>query len=75
MTFAAYDEQAIWGTGATPEAAIEDAAQWVGVEEAADMRATLKTAPMSDELASHVASAGGNCSFDLDDNGTLQVAQ
>lgn len=63
---AAYDDQAIWGVGTSAEAAIEDAAQWVDQKSADDLRATLKTAPMSDRLAAHVAHVGGNCAFEND---------
>lgn len=70
---AAYDDQAIWGVGASAEAAIEDAAQWVDQKSADDLRATLKTAPMSDRLAAHVAHVGGNCAFEVAD-GLLVLA-
>ncbi len=71
---AAYDEQAIWGVGTSTEAAVEDAAQWVDAESAAQMRDTLKTAPMSDRLAAHVAAVGGNCAFSLGEDGVLFLA-
>lgn len=70
---AAYDAQAIWGVGMSVDAAIEDAAQWVDAASADRMRASLKTAPMSDRLTKHVACAGGNCPFELDEEGVLRL--
>jgi hypothetical protein len=68
---AAYDAQAIWGVSTSPEAAIEDACQWVDAHSVGRMRETLKTAPMSDRLAQHVAAVSGNCAFSLGDDGVL----
>lgn len=64
---AAYDDQAIWGVGTTCQAARADARQWVNAEDAADLDAGMKTAPMSADLAEHVATVGGNCAFELRD--------
>jgi len=68
---AAYDAKAIWGVSTSPEAAIEDACQWVDACSADHMRETLKTAPMSDRLAKHVAAVSGNCPFTLGEDGVL----
>ena len=69
--FAAY-EQAIWGTGPTKDAAVADCTQWVNAEDAANLLASVKTAPMSADLAEHVATVGGNCAFELR-NGVLEI--
>ena len=69
--YAAFDETAIWGTGATPEAAIADAAQWVNAEDAAALRASCRTAIMTPELAAIVADMGGNVGFGLLADGRL----
>ena len=70
-TYAAYDESAIWGTGATPEAAIADATQWVNPEDAEAIEKSCSTAIMTPALAAIVASSGGNTNFDLLPDGTL----
>ena len=57
-TWAAYDDQAIWGTGPTAEAAIADAAQWVNAEDAARLQASCGTAIMTPELARQVEQGG-----------------
>jgi hypothetical protein len=68
---AAYDDQTIWGVSTSPEAAIEDACQWVEAWREDKMRSTLKTAPMSDRLTRHVAAVGGDCRFALGEDGVL----
>jgi hypothetical protein len=70
-TYAAFDETAIWGTGATPEAAIDDAVQWVNAENAADLRASCSTAIMTPELAALVDAMGGNVGFGILADGRL----
>ena len=69
--FAAYDDQAIWGTGETPEQAIADCTQWVDAEDAEALAASVKTAVMTDELAAKVAIRGGNIGFDLLPDGKI----
>lgn len=71
--FAAFDDSAIWGVGATPEAAVADATQWVNTEDAERLIDSVDTAPMSPELAAYVGTQGGNCAFSLDANGVLQL--
>lgn len=71
-TYAAYDDQAIWGTGATEDQAREDAAQWVDHENRDDVL-HMRVAPMSPALADHVDSAGGNVAFHLDATGVLRL--
>jgi hypothetical protein len=70
-TYAAFDETAIWGTGATPEAAIADAVQWVNAEDAAALRASCSTAIMTPELAAIVATTGGNTAASVLADGRL----
>ncbi len=41
-TFAAYDDSIIWGTGATAEAAMSDAAQWVDDDGGIELLRTCK---------------------------------
>lgn len=72
-TFAAYDDQAIWGVGATPEAAVNDATQWVNREDAERLADSVDTAPMSTALAARVATQGGNCAFTLGEDGVLYL--
>lgn len=60
--YAAYDEQAIWGTGTTPEAAIADCAEWTECAKFARLH-VLKTAPMTPALAKRVAFGGGGIPF------------
>lgn len=62
-TYAAFDDQAIWGTGSTPEAAIADVLQWIDAEGAEKFQASCKTAVMTPELAAIVATSGGNTAF------------
>lgn len=70
-TYAAYDDQAIWGTGDTPEAALTDAARWVNAEDAEKLVAGCRTATMTPELEQHVAYYGGNTGFGLLADGIL----
>lgn len=70
-TFAAYDALAIWGIGATGEAAIADAAQWVDDDGGIELLCTCKTAAMTPELAALVADMGGNIGFGLLADGRL----
>lgn len=63
MTFAAFNDQAIFGTGATPELAIADVAQWVDAEHFEAFKAEAKTAEMTSALAEVVAASGGNTTF------------
>jgi hypothetical protein len=72
--FAAYDDQAIWGTGETPEQAIADCTQWVNAEDAEELAASVKTAVMTDELAALVAVRGGNIGFELLSDGKIGLA-
>lgn len=69
--WAAYDEQAIWGTGPTAEAAIADAVQWVSAEDAARLKASLKTAAMTAALQEQVECGGSASGHDLMADGTL----
>lgn len=71
QTFAAYDDQAIWGTGSTPEAAVADATQYVNAEDARRLAASVSTAPMDEMLIAYVAIHGGNCAFALGEDGVL----
>jgi len=64
--YAAYDNQAIWGTGNTEGRARDDAAQWVAQEHRTQVR-NMAVAPMSPELAARVESQGGALAFDLVD--------
>ena len=61
--YAAFDDSAIYGTGATPEAAIADVAQWINAEDFEAFKANCETAEMTPELAAIVASTGGNTKF------------
>ena len=79
--FAAYNDEAIWGSGETVEAARDDAANWMdlngvraGYDTAEEGEAAvrerldgLKIERMSATLAAHVQISGGNCAFTLDD--------
>lgn len=64
-TWAAYDDQAIWGTGPTKAAALRDVAQWVNPEDVARTRRGCGVAIMTEALAARVAASGGNCRFGL----------
>lgn len=70
-TFAAYDASVIWGTGATGEAAIADAAHWVDDDGGIELQRTCKTAPMTPELAALVDAMGGSVGFGLLADGRL----
>lgn len=70
-TYAAYDDQAIWGTGDTPEAAMADAAQWVNYEDAEKLLAGCRTAAMTPELLDMVECHGGSTGFGLLADGIL----
>lgn len=70
-TFAAYDDSIIWGTGATAEAAMSDAAQWVDDDGGIELLRTCKTAAMTPELAALVDAMGGNVGFVLLADGRL----
>lgn len=54
---AAYDDQAIWGIGATERAALADAEQYLSDE------TDLSIAPMTKALAVKVERSGGNVAF------------
>lgn len=77
-TYAAYDEQGIWGTGGTPEAALENAVYWVQPDDDPDGPPwILETAPMTDRLAQQVEAQGFDCNHDtftVSPNGTLDIA-
>lgn len=60
--YAIYDNQAIWGTGETEEAAWQDVGQWVNEEDFAKCRETMKCAPMTKWLARRVEKFGGDVS-------------
>jgi hypothetical protein len=68
--FAAYNDQAIWGTGNTPAEAVADAKQYVNAEDAENF--DLDTAPMTKALAAKVERIGGNLPFN-EFNGTLMT--
>ena len=70
-TWAAYDDMAIWGTGATAAAAIADAAQWVNPEDAAKLQASCSTAIMTTELALQVERGGAASGHGLMPDGLL----
>lgn len=70
-TFAAYDDSIIWGTGATAEAAMSEAAQWVDDDGGIELLRTCKTAPMTPELAALVDAMGGTVGFGLLADGRL----
>lgn len=63
--WAAFDEQAIWGTGPTAAAALRDVAEWVNPEDVARTRKGCGTAIMTPALAAQVAATGGACRFGL----------
>lgn len=64
-TYAAFNGDAIWGTGATPEAALANVAEWIDMddEKNAGFVDELDTAVMTPALAAAVESHGGNISF------------
>ena len=69
--YAAYDDQAIWGTGDTPEAALDDATQFVNADDAEALRESCSTAVMTPACAAKVESHGGNIAFGLLKNGLI----
>jgi len=69
--FAAYLPDAIYGLGDNPDAAIENACEFINTEDAEEFRNNCKTAPMTDALIATVESKGGNTDFGLLQNGTL----
>lgn len=71
LTYAAFDDTAIYGTGATAAAAVADCTQWVNAEDAATLQSECKTAAMTPELAVLVADMGGNVGFGLLADGRL----
>jgi len=64
---AAYDEQAVWGTGHTDSGALSNAREF------RDGRKIIgcKTAEMSPYLAEYVEINGGDVGFTLDETGIL----
>lgn len=62
--FAAYNEQAIFGIGATAEAAIDAARNGAGVDAAIVDVSAYKTAQMTERLAARVEMSGGDVAFD-----------
>ena len=64
-TYAAHDDQAIWGVGPTPAAAIQNAEWNTNLPEAelGELIDRLSLAPMSDELFEAVQREGGNVAF------------
>lgn len=76
MKYAAYTNDSIWSIEPTAEEArAEGIATMQDLDVSADEQASLKVAPVSDELASALAAAeenGGTVLFDLVD-GTLVV--
>jgi len=71
MTYAAYDDQAIWGTGKTPEEALDNATQFVHECDAEALREVCSTAVMTPACAAKVASHGGDIAFGLLKNGLI----
>ena len=69
--WAAYDDCAVWGAGPTAAAAIADAAQWVGPEDAARLQASCGTAIMTPELALQVEQGGAARGHGLMPDGLL----
>lgn len=75
IMFAAYDDQGIWGTGVTPEQALNDAKDFRDNKDISG----LKTAFMSEQLADWVKENDGDvgCCLDggilkfIDDDGSL----
>ena len=67
--YAAYDDEAIWGTGDTPMAARLDARQWFdatkGEAHITQQTAMLQIARMTDRLKQKVEMSGGNVSFTI----------
>jgi hypothetical protein len=69
--YVAYDEQAIWGVGDTPEAALEDARGWIEINrrgemdaaERAEIAAGMETNLASPALVAAVAAQGGTVPF------------
>lgn len=74
MTFAAFNGQAIFGTGETAELAIADVAQWVNAEHFEAFKAEAKTAEMTPALAEIVSTVGGNTTFGKLPDGRLGTA-
>lgn len=70
-TFAAYDDQAIWGVGTSPEAAMANAVEFVNADDADALRASCNTAAMTVALAARVENRGGAIAFGLLPNGIL----
>lgn len=71
QTWAAYNDQAVWGAGATPEAARKDAIEWLDRETAEDVAAGLSVAVMTPEMARQVATGGSAMLFGLMPDGRL----
>ena len=71
MKVAAYNEEGIWGIGATAEEAMSLGQKTLRESEATDAEiASLHTAPINDDLVAAIAvmeSGGADASFDLED--------
>lgn len=66
-TFAAFNDHAIWGVGATADEARENSFEWLDnkqpPEDIAELVASLDVLPMSEALAAIVAERGGDVAF------------
>ena len=69
--YAAYNEQAIFGIGATADAARKDAEQWLDRPDEAQQAAALAVAEMTADLATVVTGRGGGVAFDKLADGRL----
>ena len=72
--YAAYDDQAIWGTGDTPEAALDNAMQFANSDDAEALRKSCNTAAMTPSCAAKVERLGGGIAFRLLKNGLIATS-
>jgi len=79
-TYACYSPEGIWGIGPSPEAAVRDHLQAVGLTraEAEERGVVLQTAPMTDRLAAYVRRHGWRSdrdAFTVRADGTLDLEE
>ena len=71
MTYAAYDDNAIWGLGDSPTAAIADGRQWYPVSDGKLPRFSIAAMPLRLEVA--LREHGSRSNFVLREDGVLDV--
>ena len=71
MTYAAYDDHAIWGLGQTPAAALADGRQWYPVSDGKLPRFSIAAMTLRLEVA--LREHGSRSNFVLREDGVLDI--